>query len=430
MTSSAHARGPAGGAELRPGVTGGERAGGARGGSAPWSEARSAEHVSARFFRGPDSGPSLLDTTVITVSTLGPAQLEVWLRELAERTWHHRETVARDHDRKALLRERAARLAGLSELVAAERGAWHRKRARGQRERFLRADDCLAGASSRLVISCGECGCFFETAQGCQAALACASCRNARVCAKRGRLSKAMTEALRRAGARGHLDPARPGGRWSEKLFTLTIPHIDPPGTSDASDTDTLIAGRIRLVLGAWRRFRKTLSAWLLAQGRGTIAVDSERNPEVPGVWTRSLEWTPASDGLGHPHMHAWFFGPFLPVDELRRWWGGALERQGVHAGELAELVVDIREVRGAAGVAALEVVKYITKDLVPGGRLAPELYAPVYAAIDGRRVTQSTSGLMGLADADGRGAACGECGAVGKMKARIIRAAQEGEAA
>jgi hypothetical protein len=74
---------------------------------------------------------------------------------------------------------------------------------------------------------------------------------------------------------------------------------------------------------------------------------------------------------------------------------------------------VDVREVRDGEG-SAREVIKYLTKDIDSDGRkIAPELYAPVYEALDGSRVTQATTGFMALAVDEREAFICPHCGTV-----------------
>jgi hypothetical protein len=210
----------------------------------------------------------------------------------------------------------------------------------------------------------------------------------------------------------GLLSPSRRGGRWSEKLVTLTAPHV----VDEADDADDwrVIVRRIAIVLGAWRAFSRLLNKWLRAR-RAAGKLPLRDGSSVRAVWYRSFEWTPATDRLGHPHLHVWLFGPFLPRELVLEWWARALRSVSselrLDSAALDKLIVDIREARGKG--AGLEVIKYMTKDLEANGqRLPPELYAPVYEALDGTRVTQATRGFIALAK---RHAVCCEaCGAVG----------------
>ena len=93
-------------------------------------------------------------------------------------------------------------------------------------------------------------------------------------------------------------------------------------------------------------------------------------------------------------------------------------------------LVTDVREVQGGKE-AVREVIKYMTKDIDSDGRrISPRLYAPVYEALDGVRVTQATSGFMALAAVDRIGTTCPHCGVIdAHLKIRRMRP-DEGSAA
>jgi len=187
------------------------------------------------------------------------------------------------------------------------------------------------------------------------------------------------------AASRGLLRDNRRGGRWSEKFLTLTAPHF--PHHS--------ITERIRIVLDAWSRFLRRLNDFWKAQDARSVQ------------WFRVFEWTPGcSDDFGHPHLHLWLLSPYLPQQDLEAWWRQSLAAE--YRGETVDrVVVHINEVSGEG--AEHELIKYLTKDITSNGeKIAPELYAEVYTALDGHRVTQASSGFMGKGKA--RQNAC-ECG-------------------
>jgi hypothetical protein len=80
--------------------------------------------------------------------------------------------------------------------------------------------------------------------------------------------------------------------------------------------------------------------------------------------------------------------------------------------------VLDLREVRDGIGVAN-EVIKYLTKDILPDRQLVdPAVFGVVYEALDGRRTTQPSSGFFrGISTK----AVC-ECGASGAFKRTTTR--------
>jgi hypothetical protein len=76
----------------------------------------------------------------------------------------------------------------------------------------------------------------------------------------------------------GLLHPARPGGRFTEKLLTLTAPHRGDTGA------------RLEWIARAVPRFMRMLRArWK------TLGIDQFCK------WFRVYEWTPGTDGKGHP---------------------------------------------------------------------------------------------------------------------------------
>jgi hypothetical protein len=137
--------------------------------------------------------------------------------------------------------------------------------------------------------------------------------------------------------------------------------------------------------------------------------------------WFRAFEWTCGeSDDAGHPHLHVWIFSPFLPAEELRDWWCVSLIEAGCPPDLAARRIVDLSEVHGPDG-AQRELIKSLTKDVTSAGQqLAPEQYAEVYKALDGRRVLQASKGFMGLAKRHEN--AC-DCGATLPKRVRCISA-------
>jgi hypothetical protein len=70
-------------------------------------------------------------------------------------------------------------------------------------------------------------------------------------------------------------------------------------------------------------------------------------------------------------------------------------------------VIIDLRVV--LADGAEHELIKYLTKDITANGsKLAPELYAEVYKALDGQRSTQASRGFMGRGVEEKRACECG----------------------
>ena len=204
---------------------------------------------------GAAGGVSCLDTTCITDPPRPETESrEAWLRKLGRLTELHRYRRARGHETRAQEQERAAskrlRAMGLSEPHnegISDAGRWHRARARGQRERIERALRCAVEDCDFISIDCGECGANVQKKRdGCGCGLACLRCRGVRAYRKRAKVASARDVVLDLAERQGLLSPGRPGGRWSEKLVTLTMPHLSAD-EDDASD-ERAIKWRIRVI--------------------------------------------------------------------------------------------------------------------------------------------------------------------------------------
>lgn len=110
----------------------------------------------------------------------------------------------------------------------------------------------------------------------------------------------------------------------------------------------------------------------------------------------RVLEWTPGADAKGHPHFYVWIFSPFINKALIDEWWADAIASAGYPTDGIT-IVVDIRAVDGDSSISS-ELIKYLTKDIdACGNKIAPELYAEVYRALDGRRALQASRGVHGL---------------------------------
>ena len=337
--------------------------------------------------------------TLINVSTPGEV---IWDSRDRAYGWHVA-LAARDHltAKAERLEARAIRIeldTGIPpgpELVG-RAGVWHDQRAQGARERAERVDRCQQREVMR--VSCTGCGTYHDRPVRCDCGLLCVSCRGHRKTELQRDFLRARAEVIARSLAGGLLRGSLPGGRYSEKFLTLTLPHVDRHDVGE----------RIRVAFEAWRRFGPMLSG--LMRGH-----ESTYFPEEPSVakgglrrwWHfRRFEWTPGGDAGGNPHFHVWLMCPFLDQDLLRDLWRTALSRVRTVDGqaraftpaELAGVLLPhIEEVRRDI---SKELIKYITKDWAEDGkRLAPHVYAEVFKALDGRRLTQASSGFMALAE-------------------------------
>jgi hypothetical protein len=192
--------------------------------------------------------------------------------------------------------------------------------------------------------------------------------------------------------------PKRRGGSYREKFLTLTAPHLGVD-----------VRRRIEIVFCAWPYFLRSLNAWAKRNA-------ADRN--IVGIeWLRCFEWEPGKDMLGHPHFHIWLFSPYIPRPEIVTWWREALRRTGCPVDR--DPVVHIERSYGRNG-GVNELIKYMTKDVVAGGRyVRPEAFAEVYKALDSRRTIQGSKGLLKRADRETR---CADCGALHSLRVSIVR--------
>ncbi len=189
-------------------------------------------------------------------------------------------------------------------------------------------------------------------------------------------------------------------------MLTLTAPHVRKHS----------IGERIGLVRGAWSHFLKHMNAWFREHG------DAQEFGDLVH-WHRTFEWTPGkADRLGHPHIHVWLFCPFLPRELVASWWADALERAGHERADVARVIIDLRVVRGDGEGIANEVIKYLTKDIIAGGaKVAPDIFAEVYKALDGARATQGSRGFIKLAAAGRKSRDFCECGEAACVRIHVL---------
>lgn len=364
--------------------------------------------------------------------------------------------------------------AGMRELD--RRRIFHDRRAGGQRKRF----DTLRGCGKQMIAakcSCGDKG--KANPKGCGQGRLCGSCSERESQRRRRRFGEArglaLLDAVRNVPGRGAIAGTRAkfrrGGRYTDKMITLTIPHIDGPalysqaldidGQGDTrddaraaatrrilamgSDTVTL---RISLVLEAWPLFQRRMRAHLKARGAGD---------HLLAKFDRFFEWTPASDGQGHPHIHAWMFAPYLCREAVAAMWTDALRAVGVPmrtheeqcercgcAHVLGARVwvqqmgdFDERAVRELiAGRKAIELASFRTFDIGPNAQtyagswslqdiaeqVDAETYAKVYCALEGRRLSQASRGFYSQVAPP----SCPCCGAMGSRSVEVWSGADE----
>lgn len=230
--------------------------------------------------------------------------------------------------------------------------------------------------------------------------------------------------------------------------MTLTVPHV-----VGATDRETV---RLRIDLGfaAWRLFTIALRKHWLERAvatyvtggmkkRDAVARARAERARSPERFYRFFEWTPGHDLCGHPHFHVWMLCGWIDHRWIARTWGACLRRAGARFE--GEPIVDVRQIhtraaewmrelvklRDAVKLSRLEIEGRGGEDLVEyadgwtivdasnGGRVAGEVLGALYEALESRRVSQASLGLL-----DGRElAACGQCGERGTLVVRLLPA-------
>lgn len=297
-----------------------------------------------------------------------------WLRAVEARTKSWRDEKARDLENEARRREKAAkRRAGVTPLEVRKAGRWHRARAKGQRYRVQNAIDCGTGPRVRQT-TCQACGTVEEHPLSCGNTLVCISCRGALQSKRRAKIGNGLRHVVYRGKVAGLLRANRKGGRWSDKLVTLTIPHVG----------EHTIADRIAIVHRAWTHFLKRWNEWLR---------ETAPKHRHLATWYGSHEWTLGSDHRGHPHVQFWAFCPFVDKFWLSDTWKEALEKAGFSPeGDVNTDVEEAKKVKGGV----YELIKYVVKDIVADGEfIAPALYGELLEGLDGRRLRRGSRGFI-----------------------------------
>jgi hypothetical protein len=391
-------------------------------------------------------------------STNAPVSKSSTVQALAAATHRFREHRAARHDaiRRETEREIEATLRAAGDAHADEtrealfeqaraldrRRDWHAGRARGQRDRFERVAACGEG---KARATCHACGDEHDLPVRCDVWRVCVSCRAKAALERRARFGRGRARALRVAQRTGRLSRFR-RGRWTEKHMTLTVPHV-----VGATDRETV---RLRIDLGfaAWRLFTIALRKhWLERAAAGHVAGGMKKSEALtraraeharsPERFYRFFEWTPGHDQLGHPHFHVWMLCGWIDHRWIASTWGACLRRAG--ACFEGEAIVDVRQIRTRAGEWMRELVKlrdavklsrlelegrggedlveyadgWTIVDASNGGRVADEVLGALYEALESRRVSQASLGLL-----DGRELAeCDQCGERGTLVVRLL---------
>jgi hypothetical protein len=338
--------------------------------------------------------------------------------------------------------EWAARV--LAECERRVSSAWHVSRAAGQRQRFERVGKCAT--ETRGVLSCVHCREPQRHANGaplvlrdlCGAHLLCARCRKHRERKHQQRFARSRAAHLEVARKRGLTRAFGRRDPLTERFLTLTCPHLElQDGGPEA---------QARIVRDAFRRFMNSLrNHW-----RGHRGFKLCR-------YVRVIEATSGRDELGHVHIHAWIFSPFVRVQTVRALWGRALLGAGFprelwpeHAWkDKAEILdeldacgdrrafewakhtlskrsawprVDLKRVNadgtlGDGSELAKELIKYLCKDVDGWDKdgavlMHPATFAAVYRGLDGGRMLTASRGMWVRYHA-----ACQCCGAVDQLR-------------
>lgn len=292
---------------------------------------------------------------------------------------------------------------------AARCARWHSSRAKTKREIFERVETCGTSEGTKVTLVCRDCKSSSQIEVGCGSKWFCPTCRTRQVIKFRkdfNRKRLGLVTAATRAGLTRRKQ--KKSERWGERLVTFTLPHR---GTAQE---------RIEVLRATWLRFwrllrdrlRPTLQtssgisfdvvAHNLPNGR---SVEDPEHMKLLDLLTYLLvfEWTPGKDdGKGHPHLHVWMFSRYLDNKELLHpLWTRAyyeVRRAAVPCGPIEEIPLLVPDVRAADHDVDRELIKYLTKDWEVSEqgakRAEPEVFAQVYACLDGKRLKQSSAGF------------------------------------
>jgi hypothetical protein len=268
-------------------------------------------------------------------------------------------------------------------------GKWDEGRQRGYEQRTERVLEC-GSQPQKMALTCQCCGHKQEVDCGrCNNPILCESCRAVRRNAKIEAYLAARNVVMLNAALQGRLHPPRPGGRWGERMLTLTEPHL----------LEHSLEQRFAFLLDAWPHFLRCLNEWLRSKGIGKG--DRDQVAEHPGRyvhWYRVVEWVPArDDDMGHPHFHVWFYSPWLEQALLQDWWRRALESVGF--GDASRVLPHIELCYGDP---SQELVKYIFKDIDrDGAKIPPRVMAKLYECRDRKRFAQGSRGFIELGESE-----------------------------
>jgi len=320
---------------------------------------------------------------------------------------------------------------------------WHKSRANAQRHRFGIVASC---GFENYKIYCSACGKMHKRDTiGCNNHRVCVRCRGKRAHKMRKRFEQARLELLRKHKheLRGDTPGTQGRKRWGERFYTLTYPDTGSP----EQDIEQLYA--------AWPRFLRRLRDHLERE----LGVDRKIARSCP--FLRVVEITPGQTG-GHCHLHVWLLVPFIHHALLRKWWAASLdekaqarlptrdletelgmpiadalaaERDGslsndrcalLAAGRdridsrampATQLVWPVLDARNCYGNPALELIKYLVKDIHQGERVNACVFANIYLALESRRITITSLHFWQPPEP----ATCAACGVTGAMRLEML---------
>lgn len=269
---------------------------------------------------------------------------------------------------------------------------WHEGRDNGQKFRFRKLAQCGTRVMIAQCGQCN--GERKAVEEGCGIARLCERCSLRKAKKRRARFGRArarVAENLQRLGClrRRKVEGRWISARWSDKMLTLTLPHFLRPNLDElvalarkpsgeaigllayaedtcklrASEVDTTMA-RVLALRAAWPRFAAKLRKYwrnterdvekenkrrlrerlrdgqLLVNGRPrrsrartllpSVMMQWKDGKKAPPPMHRAFEWTPGTDGLGHPHLHVWMLSPFIDVNIVAAMWTEALREVGL----------------------------------------------------------------------------------------------------
>jgi hypothetical protein len=213
---------------------------------------------------------------------------------------------------------------------------WYEGRAAAQLPRFDRVREC---GKQSIRVNCRVCAtdlCVLPCR--CGVVRVCDACASTVAERRQKRIAAARLGVLLDADAGELLSPRRWGGAFSEKMLTLTVPHVswaECSGKVTAAESSpglvwgSTVSARMTALRLAWPKFLRSMRRWLGGLGRKRDRRSGDPLDARRIAYYRFFEWTRGGDGLGHPHFHVYLFSPFVDVRLCRRWWAQALESVG-----------------------------------------------------------------------------------------------------